>query len=187
MPCLGACFLFACGRVGLLSPGRTSPPEPLFRLVALLAWGETERVGVESHFFFLRWSVGDEKLNNREEKAHLLRFVFFLSRSLFFPKNELNRNPGRNHALDPVLEDEQQQRQLKVEQPERKRNRKRRKKRRQRKERKFFFLRSGQAHGGASRVELRCGGADAALAGLGRDGGYDLKKKEEEELRRTVL
>ena len=39
MPCVGACFLFFCSRIGLLSPGKTSPPEPLFRLVALLAWG----------------------------------------------------------------------------------------------------------------------------------------------------
>ena len=40
MPCLGALFLFLFSRIGLLSPGRTSPSEPLFRLVALLAWGE---------------------------------------------------------------------------------------------------------------------------------------------------
>jgi len=39
MPCLGAAFLSLATRSGLLSPGNTSPPEPLFRVVALLAWG----------------------------------------------------------------------------------------------------------------------------------------------------
>lgn len=39
MPCLGAAFLSLAAWAGILAPGRTSPPEPLFRVVALLAWG----------------------------------------------------------------------------------------------------------------------------------------------------
>ena len=92
MPCFGACFLILCSRFGLLSPGESSPPEPLFRLVALLAWGEfaflfffffTERFFLKLFFLFFGAPTAvkpERKKKNSRAFFSLPLFQFLISK-----------------------------------------------------------------------------------------------------------